>query len=87
MPSSARDNTTYTGNRAEGDSTNIYGNVYGGLHLPGRSSGPGDADTVDMGSAGTRDEHDARLLRQVALDDADEEDGLRHCVPYVHFGM
>ena len=31
--------TTYSGNRADGESTNIYGNVYGDLHLPGRSGG------------------------------------------------
>ncbi|KAF3034267.1 hypothetical protein E8E11_001607 [Didymella keratinophila] len=38
----ARDTTTYTGNRADGESTNIYGNVYGDVHLPGRPSEPGE---------------------------------------------
>jgi hypothetical protein len=42
MPPSARDTTTYSGNRADGDSTNTYGNVYGGVHLTGRSSAPGE---------------------------------------------
>jgi hypothetical protein len=41
MPRPAGDTTAYTGNRADGDSTNIYGNVYGDVHFPGRSSGPG----------------------------------------------
>jgi nucleoside phosphorylase len=35
---SETDGYVYIGNRADGDSTNIYGNLYGGLHLPG---GPG----------------------------------------------
>jgi hypothetical protein len=35
MPPPARDITTYSGNRADGDSINIYGNVYGDVHLPG----------------------------------------------------
>lgn len=39
MPPPARDTTTYSGNRADGDSINIYGNVYGDLHLPEKSSG------------------------------------------------
>jgi hypothetical protein len=34
MQHPARDNTTYSGNRADGDSTNIYGNVYGNVNLP-----------------------------------------------------
>ncbi|KAJ4331972.1 hypothetical protein N0V95_009773, partial [Ascochyta clinopodiicola] len=35
-----KDTTAYTGNRADGDSTNIYGNVYGDVHFPG---GPREA--------------------------------------------
>jgi hypothetical protein len=31
-----KDTTIYTGNRADGDSTNFYGNVYGDVHLPPR---------------------------------------------------
>lgn len=31
-----RDITAYTGNRADGDSTNFYGNVYGDVHFPGK---------------------------------------------------
>ncbi|KAF2625735.1 hypothetical protein BU25DRAFT_110109 [Macroventuria anomochaeta] len=42
MPHPARDNTTYTGNRADGDSTNIYGNVYGDVHFPGRPREAGE---------------------------------------------
>jgi hypothetical protein len=38
----ARDNTTYSGNRADGDSTNIYGNVYGDVHFPGRPREAGE---------------------------------------------
>ncbi|KAF2621070.1 Pfs, NACHT and WD domain protein [Macroventuria anomochaeta] len=41
----ARDNTTYSGNRADGDSTNIYGNVYGDVHLPGRPREAGEASS------------------------------------------
>jgi hypothetical protein len=37
MQRPARDTTTYTGNQADGDSTNIYGNVYGDVHFPERS--------------------------------------------------
>jgi hypothetical protein len=36
MPHPARDNITYTGNYADGDSTNFYGNVYGDVHFPER---------------------------------------------------
>ncbi|KAH7061004.1 WD40-repeat-containing domain protein [Paraphoma chrysanthemicola] len=42
MPHPARDNTTYSGNRADGDSTNIYGNVYGDVHFPGRPREAGE---------------------------------------------
>jgi hypothetical protein len=42
MPRPARDTTTYTGNRADGDSTNIYGNVYGDVHFPGRPREAGE---------------------------------------------
>jgi hypothetical protein len=31
--------TIYTGNRADGDSTNIYGNVYGDVHFPDKAGG------------------------------------------------
>ncbi|KAF1828257.1 hypothetical protein BDW02DRAFT_603580, partial [Decorospora gaudefroyi] len=34
MPHLAGGTTTYSGNRADGDSTNIYGNVYGNVHFP-----------------------------------------------------
>lgn len=37
MPPSARDTTTYSGNRADSELTNIYGNVYGDMHLPGQT--------------------------------------------------
>jgi hypothetical protein len=40
MQSSAGHTTTYSGNIADGDSTNIYGNVYGDVHFPSRSGGP-----------------------------------------------
>jgi hypothetical protein len=43
MPHPARDTTTYTGNRADGDSTNIYGNVYGDVHFPERPREAGEA--------------------------------------------
>ncbi|KAJ4331969.1 hypothetical protein N0V95_009770, partial [Ascochyta clinopodiicola] len=39
MPRPAGDSTAYIGNRADGDSTNIYGPVYGDVHFPGRRSG------------------------------------------------
>ncbi|KAF2262809.1 WD40 repeat-like protein [Lojkania enalia] len=39
MQSPAGHTTLYTNNEADGDSTNIYGNVYGGLHIPGRADG------------------------------------------------
>ncbi|KAF3029134.1 hypothetical protein E8E12_000708, partial [Didymella heteroderae] len=45
MPPSARDTTTYSGNRADGDSTNIYGNVYGDVHFPGRTREAGEPAT------------------------------------------
>ncbi|KAF3029132.1 hypothetical protein E8E12_000037, partial [Didymella heteroderae] len=45
MPPLARDTTTYSGNRADGDSTNIYGNVFGDVYFPERSSGPGESAT------------------------------------------
>ncbi|RYN74747.1 hypothetical protein AA0119_g12094 [Alternaria tenuissima] len=35
-------NTTYTGNRADGDSTNFYGNVYGNVNLPGKPREAGE---------------------------------------------
>jgi hypothetical protein len=41
MQSPAGYSTTYTNNRADGNSTNIYGNVYGDLHIPGRADGTG----------------------------------------------
>lgn len=37
--------TTYTNNRANDDSTNIYGNTYGGLHIPSRADGAGGSST------------------------------------------
>ncbi|KAF3029168.1 hypothetical protein E8E12_000367 [Didymella heteroderae] len=45
MPPSAGDTTTYSGNRADGDSTNIYGNVYGDVHFPRRPSEAGEPAT------------------------------------------
>jgi hypothetical protein len=42
MPHPARDTTTYSGNRADGDSTNIYGDVYGDVHFPGRPRKAGE---------------------------------------------
>jgi hypothetical protein len=39
----ARDITTYSGNRADGDSTNIYGNVYGDVHFPSRPREAGES--------------------------------------------
>ena len=35
-------NTTYTGNRADGESTNFYGNVYGNVNLPEKSREAGE---------------------------------------------
>jgi hypothetical protein len=42
MPHPAGDNTTYTGNLADGDSTNFYGSVYGDVHLPGKPRETGE---------------------------------------------
>jgi len=42
MPHSARGTTTYSGNRADGDSTNIYGNVYGNVNLPEKPRDAGE---------------------------------------------
>jgi hypothetical protein len=39
---SKTDGHVYTGNRADCDSTNIYGNVYGGMHLSGSPTGGRD---------------------------------------------
>ena len=40
MPSPHGHSTTYAGNRADGYSTNIYGNVYGNVHFPNSPGGP-----------------------------------------------
>jgi hypothetical protein len=42
MPAPHGHSTTYTGNRADGDSTNIYGNVYGDVHFPDRPREAGE---------------------------------------------
>lgn len=62
--------TTYTGNRAEGDSANIYGNVYGHVHFPSGSGGPApsqclrDLRATDPREDRTRIERDnGRLLK------------------------
>jgi WD40 repeat protein len=41
MASPAAHTVTYTGNRADGNSTNIYGNVYGDVHFPGSDNSDG----------------------------------------------
>jgi hypothetical protein len=42
MSHPAKDTTTYSGNRADGDSTNFYGNVYGDVHFLGRPREAGE---------------------------------------------
>jgi hypothetical protein len=42
MQHPARDNTTYSKNRADGDSTNIYGNVYGNVNFSEKSREAGE---------------------------------------------
>ncbi|KAF2247480.1 hypothetical protein BU26DRAFT_566454 [Trematosphaeria pertusa] len=61
----------YTGNRADGDSTNIYGNVYGDVHFPSRPRGLAtsqclrDLRITDPREDRTRIEQDKdRLLKQ-----------------------
>jgi hypothetical protein len=44
-PHPARDNTTYSGNRADGNSTIFYGDVYGGLQLPSMPAPQGHSIT------------------------------------------
>ena len=39
MQSSVDHSTTYSGNRADGNSTNIFGNVYGDVRFPGGPDG------------------------------------------------
>jgi len=42
MQHPARDTRTYSGNRADGDSTNTYGNVYGNVNLPEKPRDAGE---------------------------------------------
>jgi hypothetical protein len=42
MQHQARDNITYSGNRGDGDSTNIHGNVYGNANFPEGSREAGE---------------------------------------------
>jgi hypothetical protein len=42
MPQPAGGTTTYSSNEAHGDSTNIYGNVYGDVHFPERRREAGE---------------------------------------------
>jgi hypothetical protein len=42
MQHPARDNTTYSGNQAYGESTNFYGNIHGDVHFPARPHDAGE---------------------------------------------
>jgi hypothetical protein len=42
MQHPARDNTTYSGNQAYGESTNFYGNIYGNIHCSEKSREAGE---------------------------------------------
>jgi hypothetical protein len=79
MPAPQGHSITYTGNRADGDSTNIYGNVYGDVHLPER---PREADELsphqclrDLRVTDPRDDR-ARI-------EGDKDSLLRDCYAWV----
>jgi hypothetical protein len=72
----ARDTTTYSGNRADGDSINIYGDVYGDLRVPERYSGSDPNQCLrDLRATDPRDDR-ARIER-------DKDKLLRDCYAWI----
>lgn len=78
-PHPARDNTTYSGNRADGNSTNFYGNVYGGLQLPDRPREASDPSPHQC----LRDLRVTDPREDKARIEGDKDRLLRHCYAWI----
>jgi hypothetical protein len=79
MQHPARDTTTYSGNRADGDSTNFYGNVHGNIYFPEKAREAGEPSPYqclrDLRETDPRDDR-ARIER-------DKDQLLRDCYAWI----